>query len=92
MDESLISADDQENMAYTKQIKNLNDLVYIFKRMLIQQYNLKGYIMITEDQGQWDSSNPLFPVQLMAADFVTVFQDDEGNQGSDESVLVKHLY
>jgi len=31
-------------------------------------------------------------VQLQADDFVTVFQDDDRNQGSDESVLVKHLY
>lgn len=28
----------------------------------------------------------------MADDFVTVFQDKAGNQGSDESILVKHLY
>ncbi|MFO0116766.1 MAG: hypothetical protein ACK521_03865 [bacterium] len=49
MDESLISPNDQNNLAYNKQIKNLNDLIYIFKRMLTQQYNLKGYITITED-------------------------------------------
>lgn len=46
---------------------------------------MDGYIHITEDQGDWDSKNPMLPVVLKAADFVTLFQDDEGNQGSDES-------
>lgn len=92
INEGVISAEEKASSAYNKQVKNLNDLIYIYKRMLRMQYNLSGYITITEDQGQWDSSNPMFPVQLMADDFVTVFQDDEGNQGSDESVLVKHLY
>lgn len=73
MDEGVITAEDKANNSYNKQIKNLNDLIYIFKRMLRQQYNLSGYITITEDQGQWESSNPMLPVQLMADDFVTVF-------------------
>ena len=45
----------------------------MFKRMLANQYNMKGYITITEDQGNWDSNFPLIPVQLMAEDFVTIF-------------------
>jgi len=53
---------------------------------------MDGYIHITEDQGDWDSKNPMLPVVLKAADFVTLFQDDEGNQGSDESSLIKNLY
>lgn len=49
MDEGAITAEDKATNSYNKQIKNLNDLIYIFKRMLSQQYNLSGYITITED-------------------------------------------
>lgn len=49
MDEGVITAIDKANNSYNNQIKNLNDLIYIFKRMLRQQYNLSGYITITED-------------------------------------------
>ena len=74
------------------QVTNLNDLVLISKRVLRNQYMMDGYIHITENQGDWDSIDPKLPVTLKAADFVTVFQDDDGNQGSDESGLVKNLY
>jgi hypothetical protein len=79
-------------MQYKTQVRNLNDLVYVFKRMLKQEYNMDGYITITEDQGRWDIPNAFMPVVLHAADFVTMIQDADGNQGSDESTLVKHLY
>ena len=92
LDENLDSVEEVENCGYNSKVRNLNDLVQLFKQMLKNQYNLSGYITITEDQGRWDSNNALFPVQLMADDFVTLFQDDDGNQGSDESILVKHLY
>jgi hypothetical protein len=53
---------------------------------------MDGYIHITEDQGDWDSDFPMLPVTLKAADYVTLFQDEQGNQGADESSLVKNLY
>jgi hypothetical protein len=31
-------------------------------------------------------------VTLNVADFVTLFQDEDGNQGSDESAVIRHLY
>lgn len=49
INEGAISDEEKANSAYNKQIKNLNDLVYIFKRMLKMNYNLSGYITITED-------------------------------------------
>ena len=61
-DEGMISAEDKENMVYNKQVRNLNDLVYVFKRMLTTQYNLDGYINITEDQGEWDTADAYIPV------------------------------
>lgn len=48
-DEGMISDEDKLNNVYNKQVKNLNDLVYVFKRMLTNQYNMFGYINITED-------------------------------------------
>lgn len=33
------------------QVRNLNDLVSINKRLLREQYNMDGYINITENQG-----------------------------------------
>jgi hypothetical protein len=60
--------------------------------MLKTEYNLSGYITITEDQGRWDLPDSLLPVVLQADDFVTMIQDEDGNQGFDESQLVKHLY
>ena len=32
------------------------------------------------------------PVTLYTDDFVTLFQDEDGNQGSDELALVRHLF
>jgi hypothetical protein len=32
------------------------------------------------------------PVTLHTADFVTLIQDEAGNQGSDESSLIRHLF
>jgi hypothetical protein len=92
LDEGFISTEEKENLEYRNQVKNLNDLVYVYKRLLQQQYNLNGYITITEEQGQWDLPNSFMPVVLNADDFVTLIQDENGNQGSDESRLVKHLY
>jgi hypothetical protein len=34
---------------YKKSINNLNDLVFVFKQILLLQYNGQGYIRITED-------------------------------------------
>lgn len=48
-DDGTISDEDKLNNLYNKQVKNLNDLVYVFKRMLTNQYNMFGYINITED-------------------------------------------
>jgi hypothetical protein len=53
---------------------------------------MDGYIHITEDQIDWDTTEPKLPVVLKSADFVTVFQDKNGNQGSDEIALIKNLY
>lgn len=79
MDEGLITEEVKEAGEYSRVVKNLNDLIYLFKRMLKQHYNLTGYITITEDQGAWETKNAYLPVQLMASDFVTVFQDEDGN-------------
>jgi NAD(P)H-hydrate repair Nnr-like enzyme with NAD(P)H-hydrate epimerase domain len=32
------------------------------------------------------------PVTLYTADFVTLFQDEDGNQGSDELSVARHLF
>jgi hypothetical protein len=32
---------------YNTQIKNLNDLAFIYKRVLLESYNMEGYITIT---------------------------------------------
>jgi len=77
---------------YNTQIKNLNDLAFIYKRVLLESYNMEGYITITQEHGNWDSSSPKLPVLLMAQDYVTVFQDEMGNQGSDTTVLVKNVF
>lgn len=53
---------------------------------------MQGYISLTEEDGDWGGSDPKFPITLKASDFITLFQDDDGNQGSDESSLVRHLY
>ena len=79
LDEGVISSKEKENMEYRNQVKNLNDLVYVYKRLLKQQYNLNGYITITEEQGQWDMMNAFMPVVLNADDFVTLIQDEDGN-------------
>lgn len=74
-----IPVETKNNDEYDNRVQNLNDLIYQFKRMLKQQYNLSGYICITEDQGAWDGERAYLPVQLMSDDFVTVFQDEGGN-------------
>lgn len=79
-------------IAYKKSINNLNDLVFVFKQILALQYNSDGYIKITEDQGNWDTKDTYCPVTVQVSDFVTLFQDEDGNQGSDESKMIKHLY
>ena len=66
-------------VAYKKSIKNLNDLVYVFKQILAIQYKNAGYIRITEDQGQWDQRETFCPVTVYVSDFVTIFQDEDGN-------------
>ena len=89
----LLELDDKEQ-SYEEalRIRNLNDLAFVNKKLLREQYGMEGYIHITEDQIDWDSHDPKLPVVLKAADFVTVFQDEDGNQGSDESALIKNLY
>lgn len=77
---------------YDKSINTLNDLAFVFKQILLTQYTTSGYIRITEDQGNWDTSESYMPVTLHTADFVTLIQDEDGNQGSDEMSLVRHLF
>ena len=77
---------------YDKSINTLNDLAFVFKQILFQQYQTSGYIRITEDQGNWDTSESYMPVTLYTADFVTLIQDEDGNQGSDEMSVVRHLF
>lgn len=70
----------------------MNDLAFVFKQILFHQYNTNGYIRITEDQGEWDHLESFMPVSLHTADFVTLIQDEDGNQGSDESSVMRHLF
>ena len=70
----------------------MNDLTHVYKKILLEFYNTNGYIKITEELGHWDLKESFMPTILMSADFVTVFQDEEGNQGSDELSLSRQLF
>ena len=71
-DSKIKSEESGDEIKYEKCPRNLNDLVFVFKHILEKQYNMAGYINITEDQGQWGSGDPNLPIILKAADFVTL--------------------
>jgi hypothetical protein len=62
MSEGVIPNEVKQGLAFSNKVKHINDLIYMFKRMLTTQYNLSGYIIITEDQGDWDSSHSFLPI------------------------------
>jgi hypothetical protein len=59
---------------------------------LYKNYSISGYICITEEFSEWQSDNKRLSVVVHTDDFVTVKPDDEGNQGYDETILVRHVY
>lgn len=70
----LLELDDKkQSYEQALRIRNLNDLAFVNKRILREQYGMDGYIHITEDQIDWDTNEPKLPVVLKTPDFVTVF-------------------
>jgi hypothetical protein len=64
----------------------------VFKQSLKAGFGLEGYICIKQKEGQWTSDRKMIPIEVYSEDYVTLSQDDEGNQGYDETILAKHIY
>jgi len=82
----------QSNENQDDKIRSLNDLSFKFKQSLHKNFSIGGYICITEEYSEWQTSSKLLSLVVHTDDFVTVKPDDEGNQGYDETILVRHCY
>jgi len=70
-------------------IKTLNDLSATFKRCL-NSFGIKGYFSIQEKNGGWQQDIKYIPINVHAADLLTV--DEIDDQSFDETILAQHSY